>query len=323
MYVANHSDAFHERNRCVRGVDGGVIMSDELSPLRNGRITGSRLSGILGLSKFTTRAGVLREMVRQHLGLPEEFTGSEATEYGQLHESDAIAGYEQQTGVIVHSKQLFVIHPFYDFLAVTVDGYVDDDGMVEAKCPWRARYRHIDDKPEHLVQVLLQLEVTGRKWCDYAVWRPRKPVDISRVVFDQGWLPSVMPRLTEFMAEFAAAIVDPVIIARERGRGVAVEVSDRDKFLADVTRWRELRAMDEAVSTEITEVKERVSEQLGDNEIALADGVPTAKWQYRNGPSVFDRASFKKAHADLEAQYTSTGPSTRYPILIDEEGEPA
>jgi predicted phage-related endonuclease len=42
--------------------------SDEWKALRVGRVTASRIGSIMGWSPYQTRADVLREMVRQHLG---------------------------------------------------------------------------------------------------------------------------------------------------------------------------------------------------------------------------------------------------------------
>ena len=180
-------------------------MTTVLSPLRVGRLTGSRVGAVLGQSKYATRADVLAEMVAQARGQEPLFTGNEATQWGNDHESDAVAAYEEAHGVFTHSGQVFVIHPVHDFLACTPDGLVGDDGLIECKCPYRARYTHIDQKPEYLAQIRLQLECTGRQWCDFVVWRP-DGVDVSRVHHDPSWLPLVLPTLEAFMAEYRAAI---------------------------------------------------------------------------------------------------------------------
>lgn len=177
----------------------------DLSPLRVGRITGSRIAPVLGLSPYATRADVLREMVRQHHGAPDEFDGNVATDYGNEHEDDALAAYEQINGVMTHGGQEFVIHPKHDFLAVTPDGYVDDNGLVECKCPYRATYTHISERPDYEAQIRLQLECTGREWGDFVVWR-ESGTQVSRVTHDPDWLPSILPVLQGFMEEYLEII---------------------------------------------------------------------------------------------------------------------
>ena len=236
----------------------------QLSPLRQGRITGSRLPGILGRSPYTDRAGVLREMVRQHHGADVEFTGNFATDYGQDHELDAIGEYEQLRAVMVHGGQDIAIHPTYGFLAATPDGLVGDDGVVEAKCPIRATYSTIDDRPDYEAQCRLLLECTGRSWCDFVVWRP-SGVSVSRVEHDPAWLPSILPTLTDFLAEYEATIADPDLSARH----LAPLVDERSDL-----EWQ-MAALDflEAQAT-----AKRADEVLADARavlLKLADGEPS------------------------------------------------
>lgn len=298
----------------------------ELSPLRIGRITGSRIGAILGLKgAFHTRAHTLRDMVREFHGLPDLFVSTPEVEHGVKNEGEAIMAYEAQTGYLVHGGQEIVLHPFYDFLAITPDGLVDDDGGVEVKAPYRARYTSIWEKPHYEAQLRLSIECTGRQWWDFGVWRPNKPLSISRVEFNPDWLPSVLPRLQAFMAEYEAAIRDPIVLARERGRGKSLEASDPAGLLSDTARWKVL--VEDEIPTreaELEEIKARVGQQLGDNGVVTIEGKPVAKWRYRSARSVFDRASFKAAFADLEAEYSTTGAATQYPVLIgddDDEGD--
>lgn len=293
----------------------------QLSPLRRGRITGSRIAAALAKDKYKSQRKVLIDMVREWHGLPDLFQGNEATDYGHAHEPDAIRAYEEQELCIVHGAQDIVIHPFYDFLAVTPDGLVGTDGAVECKCPIRAVYTHIDQRPDYELQCRLILECTGRRWIDFVVWRDGQ-ISVSRVHYDPDWLPSVLPKLQKFMAKFEAMCQDEELLALERGRGQQVEVSAREQFLADRERWQELQRQEVEIGLELSEIKARVAEVLGNAEIATVDGVPAARMQYRDAPSVFDRAAFRQAYADLEEQFSKPGKATRYPVLITEK-EPA
>ena len=182
-----------------------------LSPLRTGRITGSRIPAILGLSPYDSRADILRQMVRQHHGAEPEFTGNRYTDWGNEHEPVAIRRYEDEHWCDVYSKgdeQQFVIHPEHDYLGVTPDGLVDDDGMVEAKCPLTGTWTRADERPDYVAQILLQLACTGRKWCDLVVYRDDE-IHVTRVEHDAAWLPSVNSALLDFMDEYVEVISDP------------------------------------------------------------------------------------------------------------------
>lgn len=178
-----------------------------LSPDRVGRITGSRVAGILGLSPYTDRAAVLRQMVRERLNVPSEFTGNIATEWGKQNEPAATAEYERYRGVMVHSDQSFVIHRSLDYLGCTPDGLIGETGMVEIKCPFRAGYNSIDERPDYAAQIQLQLEVLDREWCDFVVWRTTG-LSVSRVGRDPGWLPANLSVLDAFIAEYEDVIHD-------------------------------------------------------------------------------------------------------------------
>lgn len=193
-------------------------MDNGLSPLRVDRITGSRVGAILGLNPYSKPADVLREMVREHFDAPREFTGNAATDYGKAMEPTALAEYEAQRGVMTYGGDDCIVHPAHDFLAVTPDGLVDADGMVECKAPYRGTYTHWSDKPYYTAQMRLQLECAGRQWCDFVVLDRAGNLHISRLAHDPAWLPSVMPVLEAFMADYAAALKAPDAHLSDRER---------------------------------------------------------------------------------------------------------
>lgn len=186
-----------------------VKMENGLSPLRVGRITGSRIGAILGLNPYQSRADVLREMVREALGAESEFTGNDATRYGQSKEPEALALYEADHSVMTYGGDECIVHPEHDFLAVTPDGLVDPGGMVECKAPYSASYTHWSERPYYEAQMRLQLECCGRDWCDFVVLDREGQTHISRLERDPEWLPSVLPTLQAFMADYTAALESP------------------------------------------------------------------------------------------------------------------
>ena len=91
----------------------------------------------------------------------------------------------------------FIVHPEHDFIGISPDGLVGDDGMLEIKCPAETsahlHQQHIDsgyyaNYYQHLIT--LQLACTGRQWCDvvsfYPVEGEQQPLAIWRVERDQG-----------------------------------------------------------------------------------------------------------------------------------------
>lgn len=218
--------------------------TDDWQSQRTGRITGSRVGAILGLSKYRTRGDVMREMVRQRLGAAPEFTGNDATRYGEEHEVDAIGAYEQRYGTLVEPSRL-VVHPLHDWLAASPDGLVGAHGMIEVKCPMRATYT--TPSAEYVAQMQLQMECTGRNWCDFVIWRAGEPVIVERVAADLDWRARNLGNLQNFIGEFHEIIADdakaaPYLADKER---------DDEEWREAVIAWRNVQAA--AVSIAETE----------------------------------------------------------------------
>jgi len=189
-----------------------AFQGDDWLAQRVGRITGSRVAAILGLDKYKTPDGVLRDMVREYHGAESEFSGNEATAFGHEHEPEAIAAYEDQAECLVISTGLHV-HAEHDWLAASPDGLVGHDGLIEVKCPFRATYTTLAEVPHYAAQIQLQLAVTMRDWCDFVIWRDGEII-VERVEADPFWLFQHMPALEAFRAEYLATIASEEKSAR-------------------------------------------------------------------------------------------------------------
>lgn len=193
-------------------------MTSILSPLRIDRITASRLPVVLGISPYTSPAGLMREMVREHFGDESEFTGNIATDWGNEHEADVVAEYELTRGIQVHRSgagQETWVHPELDFLAATPDG-VTADRVVECKAPWRGLYTSIAERPDYAAQLQLQMEVTGLSKADLVIWRRGQPLTVDTLEHDPDWIGVVLPKVTKFLGEYAEVLADPDKVAAHR-----------------------------------------------------------------------------------------------------------
>jgi predicted RNase H-like HicB family nuclease len=285
-------------------------MSD-LSPMRVGRITGSRVGGILGMSPYADRASVLRDMVRQYHGADAEFAGNELTEYGTQHEDDAVTAYEVDRGVLVHSQQAFIAHPVHDWLGVSVDGLVGDDGGLEVKAPMMGTYETPDGKPHYRAQCYLSLACTGRAWWDFGVWRADGTeygrITITRFHADDAaaWLAEHLDTLREFHTGYLETVLSDELSAPH----LAPLVTPRDDdpvFVAALAEWERLTAVHKAAKEAETAAKKALDEHvtaLG----AMAGAASTAAGLIVETKRVDGRVSyadFVRDHApgaDLEA----------------------
>lgn len=167
---------------------------------RQGRLTASMAGAALGLAPYMSQDDALRALVRDMHGLPTEFEGNIATEWGNNNEALARSAYEMRTGAwaIVAG---FV--PFEDWTGASPDGYIEHDGLVEIKCPFGIRkdvdpaLKSIEDQPHYHAQIQMQLFVTGREWCHFWQWTPHGS-KLEIVEYDDDWITENLPRLKAF-----------------------------------------------------------------------------------------------------------------------------
>lgn len=161
--------------------------SPEWHQLRVGKVTASRVADVArklksgGISKDRDRyAG---ELVAERMtGVPAQRYSNVEMQWGTANEADARASYALTTGASV-VQVAFVGHPRLRMTGASPDGLVDDDGLVEIKCP--ATHTHIATllggpiDPDYATQMLWQMACTDRAWCDFVSFDPRLPVDMQ------------------------------------------------------------------------------------------------------------------------------------------------
>jgi len=163
-----------------------------LSPLREGRLTASVYGAALGLNKFKSRQELWRDLTGR--GVP--FEGNDATEWGNMNEALAITTYEILTGELVQSQCDFV--QFEDWSGCTPDGYVGD-GLIEVKCPFSQRV-YPEWPVYYRAQVIGQLGITQKEWCDCWCWTPSESKVVERIYHDEKQWEAMLDALREFWA---------------------------------------------------------------------------------------------------------------------------
>jgi putative phage-type endonuclease len=179
--------------------------SEEWFKARKNRVTGSAVGAILGLSPFAKPDDAMRRMVREYHGLPTEFKGNVATEWGTRNEAGAIVEYEMTTDRIVKPAS-FVMYEHW--LGASPDGYVSEKGLIEVKCPFSLRhefapvkFKLAKEQPHYYAQIQIQLFVTNREWCDFWQWTPSDN-NLERVHRDQKYLDTILRGLKFFYERY-------------------------------------------------------------------------------------------------------------------------
>lgn len=189
--------------------------SDEWFAARKGRVTGSMVGAALGLDPNCTRDEAMRRMVRSWQGLPSEFKGNIATQWGVIHEQEAREAFEYRTQLTVEPAT-FVVHPELPWLGASPDGFVLGDALIEIKCPFGMRYnvapvqfKTVEEQPHYYAQMQIQMFVTGREFCYFYQWTPQGS-QLDPVDFSQEWIDENLPKLEAFYREFQSICDDPL-----------------------------------------------------------------------------------------------------------------
>lgn len=186
--------------------------SAEWYQTRLGKVTASRIADLMARTKSgysTSRANYMAELIAERLtGSKGETYQNAAMQWGTEQEPYARAAYETLKGVLVHEVG-FVPHPTIPNSGASPDGLVDDDGLVEIKCPYTATHLEFlttGNVPEkYVLQMQWQLACTGREWCDYVSYDPRLPermaIHMFRVFRDPDLIAQIENEVRTFLSE--------------------------------------------------------------------------------------------------------------------------
>lgn len=213
--------------------------SPEWFKAREGMVTGSRAAGILGLNPYQTRDDVMRLMVREAFGKPQEFTGNMATEWGKVYEPVARQDAEIDLDVDIDETG-FIVHPEHTWIGASPDGLISTDGGIEIKCPYSKKIRGEVPKM-HLPQINLCMECTDRDSWYYYQWTP----EVSKTILvgrDREWFASNLDALKAFRVDYLKTV--------EEGGGPYLEELEVE---IDDPEWVEAEEM--YLETEQKEIK--------------------------------------------------------------------
>jgi putative phage-type endonuclease len=163
---------------------------------RCGKLTASRMADALDVLKNGKPSAARVKLM--HEILAERMTGDSVPHYvndfmrwGLEQEPAAKDAYEVATGALL-TPCGFIDHPEIDNFGATPDSLLDDDALIEFKCPQTTT--HIawmlaGVVPEqHRPQILAQLACTGRTRAVFASFDPRVPPRSQ--LFVREWIPT-------------------------------------------------------------------------------------------------------------------------------------
>jgi len=194
--------------QATRAQNNSLIWKSE----RSKRMTSSNFGSICKATKRRDMNLLVRSMIS-----PDE-VNSPAIAHGKKYEDIARKKFEEQSGLTVRTCGLFISidHPV---LAATPDGIIDDDTLIEIKCPYSAF--HQEASPEnapflirsdsgevalarshnYYYQVQGRLFCTGRKLCKFIVYTS-KGLDVQDVPYDDQFITEMLLKRDSFYHTF-------------------------------------------------------------------------------------------------------------------------
>jgi putative phage-type endonuclease len=195
--------------------------TSEWHQLRLGKVTASRVADIMAKTKTgpsASRNNYLIELALQRVtGTVEQGYTNDAMAWGTATEPQARVAYEVKTGNFV-DQIAFVEHDIIEWFGCSPDGLINNDGLIEIKCPNSATHWATikDNKPpnKYVIQMQTQMACTNRKWCDFVSFDPRMPersqLFICRVERDQAMIDEIETEVMQFLIE----VFDEVLLMK-------------------------------------------------------------------------------------------------------------
>lgn len=191
--------------------------TDEWFNARLGKVTASRIGDIMAKTKSgygAARKNYMAQLLCERLtGMREDTFVSAAMQRGTDLEAKARATYILTNGDLVEEIG-FVEHPNIEMSGASPDGLVNDDGLIEIKCPNTATHlefiRTKKPKSEYILQMQWQMACTGRSWCDFVSYDDRLPEKFAfysiRLERDDDLIKEIEAEVQKFLDELNGMI---------------------------------------------------------------------------------------------------------------------
>ena len=192
--------------------------SEKWFAARLGKVTASKVSDVVAKTKSgygASRATYMSQLLVERLtGTRTEFYANAAMQWGTDTEPQARAAYEFITNNSV-IEEGFIPHPTIEMSGASPDGLVNDDGMLEIKCPNTSTHVQtlLNEKipKKYVDQMQWQMACAEREWCDFVSFDPRMPEGndffCTRLKRDDKRIADLESEVTDFLDELSTQIV--------------------------------------------------------------------------------------------------------------------
>tara|TARA_R110000822_G_scaffold97859_1_gene221805 strand:- start:113 stop:721 length:609 start_codon:yes stop_codon:yes gene_type:complete len=196
--------------------------TDEWFKARLAKVTASKINDVLATIKSGEAA--TRRNYRTQL-VAERLTGMQASEvYVNAAMQHGIDTEEEARNAYIFShadvvEVGFVNHPSIAMSGASPDGLVDNDGLIEIKCPQTATHtdtlvsQQVPNK--YINQMMWQMACTDRKWCDFVSYSPFFPENLKMFVKRVERDDKLIKHLEDEVKKFLTEVEDTVKFLKE------------------------------------------------------------------------------------------------------------
>ena len=188
---------------------GGKIMNDKINERNTGRLTPSGFKRMMSKGRGKEPIGKTAyeyayEILLERIGVQREDISTRATRWGEEHEEQAILTLENKINKAVIPGLHMVSEKPYNFIGGTPDGIIDNEIVVEVKCPENPinHYRNYKTGAqlyeEYMYQIQGYMFITGMQKALFISFDPRFKLEMQLVTIsvnrDEDMINNILDR---------------------------------------------------------------------------------------------------------------------------------
>lgn len=313
-----------KRSNAVRLVSTKNISREEWLSVRGNGIGSSDAAVAVGISPYKSPLELWLEKTGRQAA--PDLASNDAVFWGTTLEHIIANVYAERTGAKVRRINAVLQHPEYLFMLANLDRLVlhptDGSGILEVKTAGHHSAQFWEDgvPDSYQCQVLHQLAVTGKQWCDVAVLIGGQDFRIYRVNRDDDKISDLILREEKFWQCVVQDIQPPVDGSESSGRALSSmypsdkgnvldcsEDTGMNKLFSDYWAYRQQR---ETAEDQEELLKQQLQERLGFASGAVLD-CGKISWRKSKDSTTTDFKKLGEEHPEWVKPYEIHKPGTR------------
>jgi len=313
-----------KRSNAVRLVSTKDMSREQWLSVRGGGIGSSDAAVAVGISPYKSPLELWLEKTNRQPA--PDLSDNNAVFWGTTLEHIIANVYAERTGAKVRKLNSVLQHPEYLFMLANLDRVVqhptDGNGILEVKTAGlhSAQFWEEGVPDSYQCQVLHQLAVTGKEWCDVAVLIGGQDFRIYRVIRDDAKIADLIQREEQFWQCVVQDIPPAVDGSESSGKALAsmypadkgevldcTEDPDMNKLFGEYWAYRQQR---ETAEDQENLLKQRLQERLGFASGAVLD-CGKISWRKSKDSTETDFKKLTAENPELVARYEVSKPGSR------------